>query len=77
MLVSLISRLVACSPRIVVDRQTHRTTTVTLAAHARRGLMTALAVCQNEKVVSVPRIKVSAAVSVLGSVLEVATMLME
>ena len=47
MLVSLISRLVACSPRIVVDkqtdrrtdRQTHRTTTVTLAAHARRGLM--------------------------------------
>ena len=44
MLVSLISRLVACSPRIVVDKQTdrhtHRTTTVTLAAHARRGLMT-------------------------------------
>ena len=44
MLVSLISRLVACSPRIVVDkqtnRQTHRTTTVTLAAHARRGLTT-------------------------------------
>ena len=43
MLVSLISRLVACSPRIVVDKQTdrhtHRTTTVTLAAHARRGLM--------------------------------------
>ena len=47
MLVSLISRLVACSPRIVVDkqtdrqtdRQTHRTTTVTLAAHARRGLI--------------------------------------
>ena len=46
MLVSLISRLVACSPRIVVDRQTdrqtdtqtHRTTTVTLAAHVRRGL---------------------------------------
>ena len=42
MLVSLISRLVACSPRIVVDKQTdgrtdghtHRTTTVTLAAHA-------------------------------------------
>ena len=47
LLVSLMSRLVACSPRIVVDRQTdkqtnrqtHRTTTVTLAAHARRGLM--------------------------------------
>ena len=46
LLVSLISRLVACSPRIVVDTQTHtqthRTTTVTLAAHARRGLMTFL-----------------------------------
>ena len=44
LLVSLISRLVACSARIVVDkqtdRQTHRTTTVTLAAHARRGLIT-------------------------------------
>ena len=46
LLVSLISRLVACSARIVVDkqtnkqtnRQTHRPTTVTLAAHARRGL---------------------------------------
>ena len=42
-LVSLISRLVACSLRIVVDKQTdrhtHRTTTVTLAAHARRGLI--------------------------------------
>ena len=37
LLVSLISRLVACSARIVADRQTHRTTTVTLAAHARRG----------------------------------------
>ena len=40
---SLISRLVACSARIVADRQTdrqtHRTTTVTLAAHARRGLI--------------------------------------
>ena len=50
MLVSLISRLVACSPRIVVDKQTnrhtdghtHRTTTVTLAAHARRGLISIL-----------------------------------
>ena len=41
-LVSLISRLVACSARIVVNRQTHRTTTVTLAAHARRGLMSCL-----------------------------------
>ena len=39
LLVSLMSRLVACSARIVVDRQTHRTTTVTLAAHARRGLI--------------------------------------
>ena len=43
LLVSLISRLVACSPRIVVHThthtQTHRTTTVTLAAHARRGLI--------------------------------------
>ena len=45
LLVSLISRLVACSPRIVVDTHTHthrhteRTTTVTLAAHARRGLI--------------------------------------
>ena len=41
--VSLITRLVACSARIVADKQTnkqtHRTTTVTLAAHARRGLM--------------------------------------
>ena len=34
---SLISRLEACSGRIVVDRQTHRTTTVTLGAHAQRG----------------------------------------
>ena len=40
LLVSLISRLVVCSARIVVDRQTHKTTTVTLAAHARRGLIT-------------------------------------
>ena len=43
LLVSLISRFVACSAGIVVDRQTHRqthrTTTVTLAAHARRGLI--------------------------------------
>ena len=47
LLVSLISRLVACSPRIVADRhtdgETHRTTTVTLAAHARRGLITNVA----------------------------------
>ena len=45
LLVSLISRLVARGARIVVDkqtdRQTHRTTTVTLAAHARRGLISA------------------------------------
>ena len=43
LLVSLISRLVACSARIVVDRRTdgrtHRPTTVTLASHARRGLI--------------------------------------
>ena len=40
LLVSLISRLVACSTRIVIDRlYRHRTTTVTLAAHARRGLI--------------------------------------
>ena len=39
LLVSLISRLVACSVRIVVDRQTHRPSTVTLAAHACRGLI--------------------------------------
>ena len=43
LLVSLISRLVACSARIVADkqtdRQTHRTTTVTLAVHARPGLI--------------------------------------
>ena len=45
MLVSLISRLVACSPRIVVDKQTdrqtdkHRRSTVTLPAHARPGLI--------------------------------------
>ena len=43
LLVSLISRLVACSARIVVDKQsdkqTHRLSTVTLAAHARRGLI--------------------------------------
>ena len=49
LLVSLISRLVACSARIVADKQTgkqtdkqtHRTTTVTLATHARRGLIRA------------------------------------
>ena len=49
-LVLLISRLVTCSARIVVDRQTgkqtdrqtHRTTTVTLTAHARRGLISCL-----------------------------------
>ena len=46
LLVSLISRLVACNARIIVDKQTnrqtdrhHRPTTVTLAAHARRGLI--------------------------------------
>ena len=48
MLVSLKSRLVACSPRRVVDKQTdrqrdkqtHKTTTVTLDAHARPELIT-------------------------------------
>ena len=61
LLVSLISRLVACSARIVVDkhtnkhtdrqtdRQTHRTTTVTLAAHARRGLTS----CDKEEIQTV------------------------
>ena len=43
LLVWFISRLVACSARIVVDTQTnkqaHRPITATLAAHARRGLM--------------------------------------
>ena len=41
LLVPLINRLVARSERIVVDKQTdrHRTTTVTLAAHARLGLI--------------------------------------
>ena len=56
LLVSLISRLVACSPRIVIDkqtdrqtdRQTYRTTTVTLAAHARRGLIRAKVQCHND-----------------------------
>ena len=38
LLVSLISRLVACSARIVIDRQTDKHA-VTLAAHARRGLI--------------------------------------
>ena len=47
LLVSLISRLVACSPRIVIDTQTHRTTTVTLAAHARRGLITLVVLSTN------------------------------
>ena len=37
-LVSLIGHLIACSTRISVNRQTDRTTTVTLAVHARRGL---------------------------------------
>ena len=39
LLVLLISRLVACSAIIVMDKQTHRTITVTLTAHARRGLI--------------------------------------
>ena len=44
LLVSLISHLGACTPRIVLLTHTHtqtdRTTTVTLAAHACRGLIT-------------------------------------
>ena len=39
LLVSLISRLVACSPRIVVDTHTNTFSTITFAAHARRGLI--------------------------------------
>ena len=43
LLVSLISLLVACNARIIVDKQTdkqtHRMTTVALVAHARRGLI--------------------------------------
>ena len=62
LLVSLISRLVACSARIVVDRhtdtqthrQTHRTTTVTLAAHARRGLIMAQATSHAPSLASQP-----------------------
>ena len=56
-LISLIGRLVACSARISVDTQTDRHTdtrsTVTLAAHARRGLTTAgdLAVIEFESCV--------------------------
>ena len=54
MLVSLISRLVACSPRIVVDKQTdrhrHRTTTVTLAAHVLRGLIILLCTIITNKI---------------------------
>ena len=38
-LVPLIGRLVACSARTRADRQTDRPTTVTLAAHTRRGLI--------------------------------------
>ena len=38
LLVSLISCVVACSARI--ETHTHRPSTVTLATHARRGLMT-------------------------------------
>ena len=44
-MVSFIILLIACTARIACAdrhtyRQTHETTTVTLAAHARRGLMT-------------------------------------
>ena len=37
-LVSLMSRIGPCRARINGDRQTHKPSTVTLAAHARRGL---------------------------------------
>ena len=41
LLVSLIGRLIACSAnsRRQTNKQTHRTTTVTLTAHARQGLI--------------------------------------
>ena len=39
LLASLISHIIACSGRIVVDKEMQRTTTLTLAAHARQGLM--------------------------------------
>ena len=39
-LVSLIGRLVACSKRRHTHRHTDKPTTVTLAAHVRRGLLT-------------------------------------
>ena len=53
LLVSLIGRLVACTARISVDRQTDRQTdkqtdrpsTVILAAHARRGLIVTQVIC--------------------------------
>ena len=38
-LVPLIGRLVACSARTRADRQTNRSSTITLAANARRGLI--------------------------------------
>ena len=48
LLVLLISRLVACSARIDADKQTNRTTTVTLAAHARRGLIIHVQLCDRK-----------------------------
>ena len=59
LLVSLISRLVACSARIVVDRQTHRTTTVTLAAHARRGLIITLCVSLSQRAIEKFKMKLA------------------
>ena len=72
LLVSLISRLVARSAKIVVDKQTnkqtHRTTTVTLAAHARRGLIgasvsepTQRTRCHDIYITAVPRAALSCA----------------
>ena len=43
--VGIAHKPVACSARIVVDRQIHRTTTVTLAAHARQGLIIEYQLC--------------------------------
>ena len=48
-LVSLISHLVACSSRISIDRQTDRPITVTLAAHARRGLTSSQQTLQRQE----------------------------
>ena len=48
-LVSLIGRFVAYTARIVIDTHTDRPSTVTLAAHARRGLIMQLLYIQVNK----------------------------